>query len=87
MPCYLLANINVLEDDKTLLHVSFGSMSSTTIPLSKFDGESSTKDAFSDVLKSMVQKKFSRWDTPNVARFPLQTCLHKKLHRRWLWGF
>ena len=33
MPCYLLANINVLEDDftKTLLHVSFGSMSSTTI--------------------------------------------------------
>ena len=61
MPCYLLANINVLEDDftKTLLHVSFGSMSSTTIPLSEFDGESSTKDAFSDVLKSMVQKIFT----------------------------
>ena len=27
-------------------------------PFSEFDGESSTKDAFSDILKSMVQKVF-----------------------------
>ena len=38
------------------LNVSLGTMSSTTIPFSEFDDENSTKDAFSDILKSMVQK-------------------------------
>ena len=63
-------------------------MSSTTILFSEFDDESSTKDAFSDILKRMVQKIFPmgypkcaslRYHSvsatlPNM--FLVQTCLH-----------
>ena len=40
------------------MNVSLGSMSLTTILFSEFDVGNSTKDSFSDILKSMVQKIF-----------------------------
>ena len=38
---------------------------------SEFDDENSTKDAFSDILKNMVQKIFPMGYTPSVARFAI----------------
>ena len=71
------------------MNVSLGSMSSTTIFFPEFDDESSAKDAFSDILKSMIQKLFPMGypkcaslrnhsgsaTVPNM--FLVQTCLHR----------
>ena len=71
------------------MNVSLGSMSSTTILFSEFDDENSTKDAFSDILKSIVQKIFpmgylkcSSLRNHSVSAtvrnmFLVQTCLHQ----------
>ena len=63
MPCYLLANMNVLENDFTKIRFKpelnfecfLGKHVVDYYPFSEFDNENSTKDAFSDILKSIVQ--------------------------------
>ena len=73
MPCYPSGRMNFLADDLTktpfLYNVSLGSVSLITIPFSEFDGESSTNDALSDTLKSMLVEKIFPRDTTNAALF------------------